>query len=418
MKDATQVREYCCPGETRPVSRAVHFGRLTAYYPACRTCVHRDDTGRLSPKRVSRLKETRRRVASGPRFELEGVQGVYPNELDAATAGRLAAALGVYLRRRRPAGSEPPVVVLANDGRCLAAEIVAAVGRRLRWAGANLVDLGPASAPQTAFAIHHLQASGGLMVGDADGQARAVKIKFWADGAAPISAGPAMEEFQRLFEEGCDRPTRTSGQLRRFQADAPYLARLEPSYHALRPLRFVLNTQSRPLAELVQRLIRPTACRMIVSEVSLRRAPEQIAAAGAHFGVRVDDDGERAQWWDETGRAIDDERFFRLIAWRLCHGQEPAVVVAERETSAEGREAVARIASRLVLGDSRRQAMHDSMETDDALFGGGPSGRLWYRDGRRHYRADATLTLSHLLQLLSRSDRRMSEVLDAECPIE
>ena len=50
---------YRCPGQQHPISRAVHLGRLAAFYPACRQCSHRDDTGTLSPRQVEQLQEVR-----------------------------------------------------------------------------------------------------------------------------------------------------------------------------------------------------------------------------------------------------------------------------------------------------------------------------------------------------------------------
>jgi hypothetical protein len=285
-----QTVEYRCPGESSPISRGLHLGRLARFYPACRRCSHRDDTGTLSPKQVERLAEARRRDRRDPLFHAEGAAGVYLNDLDPKKAGRMAAALGVLLVGGQPELAEPPVAVIAPDGRPLAPEILAAVGEGLRWAGCNVVEIGPATAASTAFAVDYLQCAGGILVGNPLGRVHTVGLKFWAHGARPVSqagrisnpssdrspsglseadyrssppasssgadyksalqpscATLSLNAIRRLYETGVDRPTRKSGGLERFQAEPHYLEGLADHYHALRPLRFALKSGSPPV---------------------------------------------------------------------------------------------------------------------------------------------------------------------------
>ena len=92
---------YRCPGQQHPISRAVHLGRLAAFYPACRQCSHRDDTGTLSPRQVEQLQEVRSSNQPRSLFHDEGAGGVYLNELTPAAARSIAAAFGAVLRDER-----------------------------------------------------------------------------------------------------------------------------------------------------------------------------------------------------------------------------------------------------------------------------------------------------------------------------
>ncbi len=145
-----QTEPYRCPGEQHTISRAVHLGRLAAFYPACRQCPRRDETGTLSPRRVAQLAETSRRGQPRSLFHEEGAGGVFLNDLSPAAAKEIAAAFGVVmLENARPGGlgtsvpSEPGTLLLAGDGRPLTAELVAAVAEGLRSTGCNVVDIGP-----------------------------------------------------------------------------------------------------------------------------------------------------------------------------------------------------------------------------------------------------------------------------------
>src|SRR5262245_33956801 len=75
-------KQYICPGEIHPISRAVHLSRLAAFYPACRECPFRTDVGQLPKQAVQRLQQTERRVERKSLFTREGVRGVWLNELN------------------------------------------------------------------------------------------------------------------------------------------------------------------------------------------------------------------------------------------------------------------------------------------------------------------------------------------------
>ncbi len=389
--------EYRCPGEPYPISRAIHLGRLAAFYPGCRQCCHRDDTGTLSPRHVERLVESRARGLSGPLFHDEGAGGEYLNDLGPATARDMAAALGVSLRRRLGAHKRP-VVAVADDGRPMGRRMLAAVGEGLRWAGCHLVDVGSTSAACLAFAVDHLQTDGGVLVGNPGDRPQCVGLKFWSPGPQPLSAGGSLEPIEQTHQQGVDRPDRTYGTLRRFRADVPYLDALVEHYHALRPLRIVLDTSCGPVVRYVEKLIERVACRTV--------------SEAAHLSVRIGDDGETAKLLDEQGRPVHALRTLLLVARHL----RPAVVVLEDATGASHVEAFRTAGCRVELSGPRRAEMAAAMRQHGATLGGGPTGRFWYAATGPPL-PDALMTLTLLLVILSRSDRRLSEVLDREAAL-
>jgi hypothetical protein len=288
----------------------------------------------------------------------------------------------------------------------------------LRWAGCRAVELGAATAPCVAFAVGHLAASGGLLVGNPCGKsddsgtsgagAHTVGMRFWAPGPIPLSAGSGLERLEPLYHQGVDRPTRRSGPLGRFNAEAPYLAALAGHYHALRPLRFLLRTSNRPLVHYVETLVRPLACRMIRTTARDARMPEEIAKAGAHFAIAIDDDGELTTVYDEQGRPVPAGRLLVLLCRQQPDNETTGTMVLEHGSPADLAADVASAGRRVVTAGPRRCDIAQAMRRAGAALGGGPSGRLW------HARVgpplpDGLMTLTLLLKLLSQSDRSLSE---------
>ena len=373
-------------------------------------------------------------------FSDEAVQGTYLNDLDPATAGAMGRALGVYLTRRLPPSGGSPVIVIAGDGRPAAPEMVAAAAEGLRWSGAQVIDIGSCTAPCLAFGIRHLHASGGILVGNHPGLVQTVSLKFWTTEPCSKAADGPFEAIARIFQDMPARPQRTSGSLTRYRADVAYLGQIAHLYHALRPLRFVLDTDSPRPADYVRRLIGPTACEFVPRRTSPDRLAEQIGAENVHFGLRIDQDGERCLALDERGRQVENERLLLLLAGYLLKDPAGRTIVLEEETSRETAGRLDSLGLKIVRGASRRAQMHRLLCHGQAALGGGPSGRFWYRlaqtpagagrdrytsamipnvavrpePSEPHYAPDALLTLSHLLGLLSQSDRSLSSILDAD----
>ena len=420
--------EYRCPGQSCPISRAVHLARMAAYYPSCRQCPYGSDTGGLSRRLVRRLRKTREMAKdrSEPLFFEEGAAGAYLNDIGPVEAEKMAAALGMTLRETGPRDetgpldepgprdtAEPPVAVVAGDGRPITPELVAAVAEGLRWSGCHVVDIGQASAACAAFAVGHFQADGGLLVGNPGHGPQTVGLKFWSAGGRPMSLGgvdPSLDEVRRTYETGADRPCRRYGSLRRLQVEDSYLATFGDHYHALRPLRLLLDCACRPLVEYLQRLTKPLACEVLVyrgREVEVGRA---VRKNEAHLAAVIEGDGETCRVLDERGQNVDADRLVELIGRHVAAQIVDAAIVLEPETRHEAAKSLARVAV-VKIGGARRAGIAREMIASDAAFAGGPSGRFWYAtDGVPV--PDALMTVTLLLEILSQSDRRMSSVLD------
>ena len=403
---------YYCPDEPHPISEAIHLGRLASFSPKCRQCPHRDETGTLSSGIVKLLAETRRRAASDSLFGDEGVEGEYLNELSPAQTRQIATAFGAYLALQ----AATPAVVLAGDGRPLTPELTAAACEGLRWSGCRVIELGAATAPSLVFALDHLGADAGLLVGNARGEANTVGIKFWHKAGRPISAGSELNAIEALCQQEAERLARGHGELSWFQAEPLYLAELEGHYHALRPLRFVLDTACRPLAGYFRRLAKSVACEMLHCRepasgpaAGARSLAERVQAERAHFGVWIDGDGEACRFIDESGAIVTAEQMQLLLARHLLAQHGAAAVVVEHDTSAATVERLSAMGAKVVSSDSSRDAMDAALREHQAILGGGASGRFWH--GCRMSLADGLRTLSLVLTILSQSDRPFSSVL-------
>jgi phosphomannomutase/phosphoglucomutase len=363
------------------------------------------------------LRDVHRRSTRETLFFDEGIAGTYLDDLVPGDVRQLAVAHGIFLRGQQRAELDFPLVVIASDGRPLTAELLAAVSDGLRFAGCKVVDIGHATAPCVVFAMDHLDAVGGLYVGNALGGSQEVSLKFWGEQAEPLSASGALDELQAIAAAPLNRPLRRHGPLRRFRAEVPYLACLHKYFHALRPLRIVISTSNSQLLTYLQHLCATVACELIpiarstTGERAWESLAEKVTSTKAHAGLWMDGDGEACRLVDERGRAVETETTLRLLVQFLSDEHpRPAVAVADTCTAA-GENALRQIGATVHRCGGSRQQMHRALAECQGLVGADREGRIWFHDHRPS--ADALKTLAVLLNVLSQGDQDLSQLAAA-----
>ena len=410
--------QFQCPGEPQSISWTVHVGRLAAYYWKCRDCRHRFATGSLSPRQVERLAQTHAARPTAAEPHLDGVAVQYRGQLDNPAIRQLAIAVGSALAQDRDNSTTRPIVVVGGHGRGLPAEMTGPVGDGLRWSGCDAIDVGHVSSPCLIAAIEHLRADGGVYVGGFPEDPRAARISIWGPRARPVSVGSGMEQFEPHGRNAQARHVRRAGATRRWRADDVYLAALKNDFHALRPLRFVIQTACTPLLRHLESLTGQVGCQIIADESmsdwrhTAVQISREVQRQRAHFGFWIDADGESCRVFDEHGIAVPPERFLLLLAGNHLRARPDGVIVLERDTPDDVGEAILDAGGSVVAAGPTRAEMAACLRDRGGHLGGGPSGRYWTTSPLPV--ADALKTLSILLNILSTSDAPLSEVA-ADC---
>jgi phosphomannomutase len=416
---------YICPGETRPISRAVHLSRLAAFFPSCRQCAHRHDTGQLPRQVVDRIDRTARRFARPSLVVEEGVRGVYLNEISRPVVERYAAAFASLLWERHPlivrqAGESPmsrrrgPAVVVGHDSRPSSPDLVVGAAAALRRMGCQVIDVGVASTPCFWFAVDHLQAAGGMYVSGHGCGPASTGLDFVESHAVPWSRGGMLDRLQERFDGAVGRPTRNGGSQHSFRAAVPYAAGLWKHFHALRPLRIGLACAAPLLAPLLTELFAQLPCtphwlrvpvaddQQRAEELTAERMATSICDQGLHVGLLIGEDAQRCRAFDERGRELNVADLcggFVRLSREECGA--PGVVLDD-SLPPDARERLKALTGRIETVDRTREAMSRRLHASQAAFGLQAGGRYWFREA--HPVCDAALTLARLLQALSRSD--------------
>jgi hypothetical protein len=294
------------------------------------------------------------------------IAGALYTEITPQLTRRLAAALGAYLAEHD--GIEAPAM-LGDDGRAPSAALAAAACEGLRWSGCHVVELGAISSPMVEMVVRQTSAAGAVFVGNQPSALGTAGLKFWGGNGKRLSAGSGLEKLMQLAEQPLYRSGRKYGTLSRLSMDDNYISGLRPYFHALRPLRLVIDCRCGPVWRHLTSLTAATACELIplssrhtpcaVTGDGTRNVPaanspspgtpgegrgegasagaqllvstpappyplpqgerissllaRRILAEHAHAGLWIDGNGELLALLDEAGRAVPPERFAAAI---------------------------------------------------------------------------------------------------------
>jgi len=436
-----------CPGEDYPISKAIHLSRLAAFYPKCRDCAHRGETGNLSPQTVKRLQQTQQqRVTSHDLFTDEGVRGVYLNEINRTRAAHIAGAfsnvlweslplkglapqpsvahaLKTPLQSRELSSSEKsrgPSVVIGFDERPSSPDIITGVASALRRNGCRVIDLGLTVPAIMSYATTHLQAHGAIMVTGSQCGPSYTGLEFLQKNSEPVSTGHGLQKIQEITRNGFGRASRQPGSQRTFHPMESYRAQFSKHFHALRPLKISIACSLRLVRETLNSLFEKLPCQLNWLEIPnqkrdlLNPLDSDVLKMSRHLqtgendlGILIDDDSRCCAFFDETGMLLPQHLISQFLMQALAVEHSSQVFVLEQECQ----EQLSDIPSgwNVHQHDGTLADGYFQMQKRQAVYAGSLSGYHWFRETVPT--CDAILTLAHVLAALSFSDAPFSEVL-------
>lgn len=422
-------RTYICPGEKHAIPRPIHLARLAAFYPNCRNCQHRTDTGQLPRSVVERIEHSARRVLVTSPFRTDGIRGEYLNQFTRKTAARIAAAVADRLWTDRPLTgctdslrldpssalgrrARGPLVVIGQDSRASSPDICVGVGASLRKMGCEVVDVGRVSRPCLTFAVDHLKAAAGIYVTGSGGPDSWTGLDILGEKGIPWSMNGTLADIERRSQKDVPRPTRGGGTQRFFDASLPYRASLLKHFQQLRPMRVVCACSELALLDALRLLFDDLPCELttIHGDRRMRAGGERqaiIAAMDAapddtsvRCGVVIGEDGASLRWFADDRSLMPDADVLRRLLRADDLVQTGAAVVVAPDVDRESRAVLAELRMTAVDVEEGAEPLARAMYESSAVMGIESGGRYWFPDPFPH--CDAAVTLGRLLQTLSR----------------
>lgn len=346
-------------------------------------------------------------------FKSYDIRGVYPTEINAESAARIAQAFVAMIRKEY--GQETLRIAVGGDMRVSTPEIKQAVLSALVAHGIDVVDLGLVSTPTYYFAVAYYGLDGGIQVSASHNPKQYNGLKMVRRGSAPIGKGNGMEEIERLTRSELSW-SGAQGSIVQQEHILPDLMKAEVAPEdvaAVRPLKIVVDAANAMGALDVEAIFKDVPIELVrlnfeldgtfpvhqpdpLDPKNLEVLRQAVLEHHADLGIAPDGDGDRYFFVDECGEIIRQEILRGIMAQialretpgaTVCYDIRPGKITKDLIEEAGGKAIVTRVGHSHI-----KKAMIEA----GAIFGGESSGHYFYKFPFGTFEAPAPLVLKFL----------------------
>jgi phosphomannomutase/phosphoglucomutase len=321
-------------------------------------------------------------------------------------------------------------VTLGRDARVSSPRIHRVMLDRLTAGGLDVVDVGVLHTPGLYFSVFHLEADGGVMITASHnpGEDNGFKI---VRGRTTIY-GDEIQELRRRIERaraGERRAAAPRGKVEAREILGDYVAHIAANL-ALGPRRprVVVDagngTGGLSCVPLLQKLGCPVEALYCEPDGRFPNhhpdptVPENLAAliarvqgGDAEVGIALDGDADRIGVVDRRGRIVWGDQLVILFARDILKQRPGATFVSEVKCSQALYDDVAAHGGRAIMWKVGHSLIKAKMKEEHAVLAGEMSGHMFFADRYFGY-DDAVYAAARLVELLSRSDATLSDLVD------
>ena len=136
----------------------------------------------------------------------------------------------------------------------------------------------------------------------------------------------------------------------------------------------------------------------------------KVLETGADLGIGLDGDADRIGVIDDKGKIIWGDQLMVVFARDLLPAHPGAAVISEVKASKVLYDEIAKLGGRPIMWKAGHSLIKKKIREEKALFAGEMSGHIFFAD-RWFGFDDAIYASARLLEILSRTSRKLSEIL-------
>lgn len=366
---------------------------------------------------------------AGP-FKSYDIRGIYPSQIDTELGRKIGIGLGRLMQGfPENQAKESLRVVVGRDMRTSAPDMAAALIEGLRATGIQVLDIGMVTTPCTYFAIQRLGADGGIMCTASHNPPEYIGFKVCRELAIPISHDTGLGAVEAAIDEPA--PAGTLGRLEILDIEGDYLQYLAGISRGLKPLKVAVDGSNGMVGKFIEKLFAMLPCDLVglylepdgtfpnheadpLKEQNLKDVVRLVIESGADIGFCFDGDADRVAIVDEKGQLVGCDLITALLARHLLVGNQGKPVTYDLRSSKIVPEIIRAAGGEPVRSRVGHAHVKQSMRTIGALCGGELSGHYYFRleDVETFYADSALVATMHLLNILSASGKKTSELID------
>jgi phosphomannomutase/phosphoglucomutase len=346
------------------------------------------------------------------------IRGVVDKDLTPDIVRKLGQGFGTYMANQGRFN-----LVSGRDGRLSSKTFKEALTEGLNSTGCNVVDIGLCPTPVYYFSIFHLDRDGGMMVTGSHNPPEFNGFKV-SVGKSTIF-GEEIQELRQLIEKG--HFLTGQGKLSEMEIIRTYQDYIKNNIHLEKKLKVVIDAGNGTAGVVAGPLLRDLGCEVqeLYCEIdgrfpnhfpdptipgNLKDLIERVKKTRADVGIGYDGDADRIGVVDDRGNIIWGDQLMILFSREILKHQKGATFVAEVKCSQNLFADIERHGGRPIMWKTGHSLIKEKMKEENAVLGGEMSGHIFFADRYFGY-DDAIYASCRLIELLSKTDKRLSQLL-------
>jgi phosphomannomutase/phosphoglucomutase len=362
-------------------------------------------------------------IAAPQTFREYDIRGVAERDLTSELAEAIGRGYGTMIASGRDAGTVR--IAVGRDCRLSSPRLHEALLRGLSRAGVHVMDIGVGPTPLLYFAVHHLNADGGVMITGSHNPGHENGFKMMRGKASFFGADiQALREL--IGRDGYAQDGRGTREER--DVSGAYVDEMKKRIPAFEtPMRVVVdagNGAGGPLAIRAMRALglEPDAlyCEMdgrFPNHHPDPTMPEnvadlvaRVAKNKARVGIAYDGDADRLGAIDANGDIVWGDRLMIVFSRALLAERPGAAILGEVKCSQTLYDDIAKHGGTPIMWKTGHSLIKTKMKESGALLAGEMSGHLFFADRYFGY-DDAIYASLRLLEILAKDSRSIGEML-------
>ncbi len=352
-------------------------------------------------------------------FREYDIRGIVGKDLTPETVEILGRGIGTYVRRH---GKN--TVALGRDCRLSSPEFAAALTRGLLSTGCDILALGTIPTPLLYFCVYTQDQEAGVMITGSHNPPEYNGFKLMLGHETLF--GQDIQDIRRLIEDQ-DFISEAGGESRDYDIVPEYHRYVVENIHLDRPLKVVVDAGNGTGGEVAVPIFSDLGCDVVPlycemdgnfphhhPDPTLPEALEDlirtVKQTRADLGIAYDGDGDRIGVIDDRGEIIWGDKLLILLARDLLPRHPGATIISEVKASKHLYDEIEKLGGRPIMWKTGHSLIKKKIQEEGALLAGEMSGHIFFAD-RFFGFDDAIYSSARVLEILSRSSRKLSEWL-------
>jgi len=315
-------------------------------------------------------------------------------------------------------------LAVGRDGRLSSKAYSETLIQGLISTGCDVVDLGLCPTPVYYFSIFHLDKDGGMMVTGSHNppQFNGFKVSV---GKSTIF-GEEIQNLGRLIERG--KFITGKGNLSDIETIRPYQDYIKKNIQLEKKMKVVIDAGNGTAGVVAGPILRDLGCEVeeLYCEIdgrfpnhfpdptipaNLKDLIDRVKKLRADVGIGYDGDADRIGVVDDRGNIIWGDQLMILFAREILKYKKGATFVAEVKCSQNLFIDIEKHGGKAIMWKTGHSLIKEKMKEEKAVLGGEMSGHIFFADRYFGY-DDAIYASCRLIELLSKTDKKLSQLLE------